>query len=73
MYRAAWRKGLKTTYYLRTLQASNIEKATTNVKKEVRISAGAEPTEPTKEYTEAEKQQCSLDALMNGEECEACQ
>jgi len=73
MYRAAWRKGLKTTYYLRTLQASNIEKATTNVKKEVRISAGVEPTEPTKEYTEAEKQQCSLDALMNGEECEACQ
>lgn len=70
MYRAAWRKGLKTTYYLRTLQASNIEKATTNVKKEVRIAA---QEEPKKEYTEAEKQQCSLDALMNGEECEACQ
>jgi zinc protease len=29
MYRAAWRKGLKTTYYLRTLGASNIEKAGT--------------------------------------------
>ena len=28
MYRAAWRQGLKTTYYLRTLGASNIEKAT---------------------------------------------
>ena len=28
MYRAAWKKGLKTTYYLRTLGASNIEKAT---------------------------------------------
>jgi hypothetical protein len=26
-----------------------------------------------KEYTEAEKQQCSIDALINGEECEACQ
>ncbi len=72
MYRAAWRKGLKTTYYLRTLQASNIEKATTNVKKEVRISASDDPA-TEKEYTEAEKQQCSLDALMNGEECEACQ
>ncbi|MEC7281323.1 MAG: ribonucleoside-diphosphate reductase subunit alpha, partial [Verrucomicrobiota bacterium] len=36
MYRDAWRKGLKTTYYLRTLGASNIEKATTSVKKEVR-------------------------------------
>ncbi|MEM6278088.1 MAG: hypothetical protein AAF733_01320, partial [Verrucomicrobiota bacterium] len=70
MYRDAWHKGLKTTYYLRTLQASNIEKATTKVNKEVRISAG---DAPKKEYTEAEKQQCSLDALINGEECEACQ
>src|SRR5690606_13819511 len=34
MYRAAWRQGLKTTYYLRTLGASNIEKATVGVKKE---------------------------------------
>jgi ribonucleoside-diphosphate reductase alpha chain len=70
MYRDAWHKGLKTTYYLRTLQASNIEKATTKVNKEVRISAGEAPK---KEFTEAEKNQCSLDALMNGEECEACQ
>ena len=28
MYRLAWNLGLKTTYYLRTLQASNIEKST---------------------------------------------
>jgi ribonucleoside-diphosphate reductase alpha chain len=28
MYRRAWSSGLKTTYYLRTLGASNIEKAT---------------------------------------------
>ena len=70
MYRSAWRKGLKTTYYLRTLQASNIEKATTMVKKEVRIGSN---DEPKKEYTEAEKEACSIEALMNGEECEACQ
>lgn len=70
MYRSAWRKGLKTTYYLRTLQASNIEKATTMVKKEVRIGSNEEPK---KEYTEAEKEACSIEALMNGEECEACQ
>jgi len=77
MYRAAWRKGLKTTYYLRTLGASNIEKATVSMKKEMRgISAGTQPaTEPTpkKTYTEAEKQACSLDAMLNGGECEACQ
>jgi len=40
MYRAAWRKGLKTTYYLRTLGASNIEKATVAVKKETRGHMG---------------------------------
>jgi ribonucleoside-diphosphate reductase alpha chain len=45
MYRAAWRAGLKTTYYLRTLGASTIEKATV----------------------------CSIEAMRNGEECEACQ
>jgi len=36
MYRQAWHAGLKTTYYLRSLGASNIEKATVSVKKEVR-------------------------------------
>jgi len=35
MYRRAWDKGLKTTYYLRTLQASNIENSI-DVKKEQR-------------------------------------
>jgi len=69
MYRAAWHKGLKTTYYLRTQQASNIEKATTKVNKEVRIYAADAP----RESTETEKEACSLDALLNGGECEACQ
>lgn len=58
MYRRAWRTGLKTTYYLRTLGASNIEKATVTIKKT---------------FTEEEKQACSIEAMRNGEECEACQ
>ena len=66
MYRAAWRSGLKTTYYLRTLGASNIEKATIAVKKQ-----GVES--PKKEYTAEEKMACSIEAMRNGEECEACQ
>jgi ribonucleoside-diphosphate reductase alpha chain len=43
MYRHAWHAGLKTTYYLRTLGASNIEKATVGVKKEMRgaVSEGS--------------------------------
>jgi ribonucleoside-diphosphate reductase alpha chain len=79
MYRSAWRKGLKTTYYLRTLGASNIEKATTSVKKEVRGRAGqteassAGSGSAKKEYTPEQVQACSLDAMMNGGECEACQ
>ena len=75
MYRHAWSKGLKTTYYLRTLGASNIEKATTSVKKDVRGIAGqtTENFAPKNDYTEAEKKACSIDAMMNGEECEACQ
>ena len=79
MYRDAWRKGLKTTYYLRSLGASNIEKATTSVKKEVRGRAGqtdaeaAESTAAKKAFSAAEVKACSLEAMMNGEECEACQ
>ena len=66
MYRAAWRSGLKTTYYLRTLGASNIEKATVAIKKQ-----GVEVSE--KEYTAEERTACSIEAIRNGEECEACQ
>ena len=75
MYRDAWHKGLKTTYYLRTLGASNIEKATVAVKKEMRgrVSDNAASPDTKKEYTDAEKQACSLDAMLNGGECEACQ
>lgn len=67
MYRAAWHQGLKTTYYLRTLGASNIEKATISVTKDSRVSSGK------KEYTAEEKMACSIEAMRNGEECEACQ
>lgn len=67
MYRAAWHNGLKTTYYLRTLGASNIEKATVSMKQEQ--NAGAQK----KEYTEAEVKACSIEAMLRGEECEACQ
>ena len=72
MYRRAWDKGLKTTYYLRTLQASNIEKSTIDVKKEQR-GVMATQTAADKTYTTEEKNACSLEAMMNGGTCEACQ
>ena len=65
MYQYAWRTGLKTTYYLRTLGASNIEKAT--------VEKAAKPEKTEKTYTAEEKNACSIEAMRNGGTCEACQ
>ncbi len=65
MYRDAWHKGLKTTYYLRTLGASNIEKATVSVKREQDRQAAPQSANVVAA--------CQLDAMLNGGECEACQ
>ena len=71
MYRRAWHTGMKTTYYLRTMQASGTEKATTTQNKEMRGIMGQSAQK--KQYTAAEKNACSIEAMINGEECEACQ
>ncbi len=79
MYRAAWRKGLKTTYYLRTRSASNIEKATSEVEKEKRGVVGehhaavAVAAAAAKQFTADQALACSLEAMRNGGTCEACQ
>jgi len=65
MYQYAWRTGLKTTYYLRTLGASNIEKAT--------VEKAPKADKPEKTYTAEEKNACSIEAMRNGGTCEACQ
>jgi ribonucleoside-diphosphate reductase alpha chain len=67
MYRAAWHSGLKTTYYLRTLGASNIEKATVSLKRTKEDTS----SKPAQESVQVAA--CRLDALLNGGECEACQ
>lgn len=59
MYMYAWKKGLKTTYYLRSRPATKIAKAT------VTASEAAPKT-----YTDVEAVVCSLE---NPEMCEACQ
>ena len=59
MYMHAWKSGLKTTYYLRSTAASTIEKST--------VSSGKQ------QYTKDEAEACSIEAMRNGEECEACQ
>jgi len=78
MYRLAWKKGLKTTYYLRSLGATAIEKSTIHTKGEstitsmspVRIEArdSFQPQMPTVE-AKTEVKVCSI----LDPECEACQ
>ncbi|MEW6313960.1 MAG: ribonucleoside-diphosphate reductase subunit alpha [Pseudomonadota bacterium] len=61
-YKLAWLRGLKTTYYLRTLGATSAEKST--------VKAGALNAVPTDGgVAAAEAKFCSID----NPECEACQ
>jgi ribonucleoside-diphosphate reductase alpha chain len=61
MYFYAWKKGIKTTYYLRSRPATRIQKTSV---------APTSSAAPKKEYTDTEKVVCSLE---NPESCEACQ
>jgi ribonucleoside-diphosphate reductase alpha chain len=69
MYMLAWQKGLKTTYYLRTLAATQIEKSTLDVNR-----FGIQPrwmkarSESATIRVDRSPQACSLDG-----DCEACQ
>jgi ribonucleoside-diphosphate reductase alpha chain len=79
MYLLAWEKGLKTTYYLRSQAATQIEKSTTDVNRRglqprwmKNKSASAEIT-VQREFTTEEKNACSIEAVRNGGTCEACQ
>ena len=60
MYFHAWKKGLKTTYYLRSRPATKIAKATVETP----------PVPKPKDWTPTEAVACSLE---NPESCEACQ
>jgi ribonucleoside-diphosphate reductase alpha chain len=61
MYREAWERGLKTTYYLRTMNKSAID------------SGNRERRAEKPQFTEAEKMACSIEAMRSGGTCEACQ
>ena len=61
MYMYAWKRGIKTTYYLRSRPATKIAKTTVSS-----TTANA----PKREYTPTEAIACSLE---NPEACEACQ
>ena len=70
IYKLAWRRGLKTTYYLRTLAATHVEKATINSgrlnsvpTKSVKNQGSGSNVEP------ADIKACSI----YDPDCEACQ
>jgi ribonucleoside-diphosphate reductase alpha chain len=68
-YRLAWRRGLKTTYYLRTVGATHAEKSTTRTGQLNAVPAAAEVGIPA-----ADGKVCTLKPGDAGyAECEACQ
>ncbi|MCA8984615.1 MAG: ribonucleoside-diphosphate reductase subunit alpha [Planctomycetaceae bacterium] len=85
MYLDAWKKGLKTTYYLRTLAATQVEKSTVDVNKfgiqprwmksksnssDIRIDR-AHPDEA--QFTEIPATLVGQTCDPNNPDCEACQ
>lgn len=64
VYMYAWKKGLKTTYYLRTLGASGIEKSTLDSKFGLTQKRGEKSEVPATEV-----KMCKI----NDPDCEACQ
>jgi len=67
-YKLAWKRGLKTTYYLRSMGATHAEKSTVNTGQ---LNAEPEGGKPSggKSADPAEPKFCSI----NNPECEACQ
>ncbi|MGW4053871.1 ribonucleoside-diphosphate reductase subunit alpha [Streptomyces sp. NPDC004779] len=63
MYAYAWKRGLKTTYYLRSRPATRIARA-------AQASAGAAAPIPVQQVADPDAVACSLE---NPESCEACQ
>ncbi len=72
MYRLAWTKGLKTTYYLRSLGATQVEKSTVDINKfgvQPRWMKNQSASSDMVVSRQPEVQQCSVD----NPDCEACQ
>ncbi len=78
IYTAAWKMGLKTTYYLRSLAATQVEKSTLDAKKfgytqkreyETPAAAAVATTERQPSARQPEAKLCRID----DPDCEACQ
>ncbi len=75
MYFLAWHKGLKTTYYLRTLAATQVEKSTLDINRRA-IQPRWMKSESASRNIQIHRPATAVDettACNLGEECEACQ
>ena len=70
LYKLAWTSGLKTTYYLRSLGATHIEKNSDDARQVEQVTAVAAVDE---EFALAESQQAAKFCSILDPECEACQ
>jgi ribonucleoside-diphosphate reductase alpha chain len=64
LYKLAWVRGLKTTYYLRSLGATHVEKSTLSGGRENKLAAVVRNFD-----TDTAPRSCSID----NPECEVCQ
>ena len=69
-YQFAWEMGLKTTYYLRSLAATHVEKSTLDIKKQdlTKSEINERPIEQPSELT-VEPKLCKIE----DPDCESCQ
>jgi len=73
-YKLAWLRGLKTTYYLRTMGATHTEKSTSKTGALNAVDAGGGTTSGTQSAAGTDGPACMLRPGDPGfEECEACQ
>jgi ribonucleoside-diphosphate reductase alpha chain len=67
LYKLAWVRGLKTTYYLRSIGATHVEKSTMETHSESKLNAVQ--TDVPQAHDNAAPKACSL----LDPDCEACQ
>jgi len=68
MYKFAWKTGLKTTYYLRSMGATGVEKSTINTKEYNHVK----PLVPAAEAKAREDYQPKMCSILEPD-CESCQ
>ncbi len=74
MYFTAWKKGLKTTYYLRSLGATHVEKSTTDInKRSLQPRWMKSESASSRVIVERETPQMPKACSLDDESCESCQ